>query len=133
MTGMEPTALELPGTEAPRAGDRPQRPVAIPTAAPAMSLSDPEVRLLRSLSKKYAPSEQAGRARSYVIAVAVLLLLFAIARWVPWWPLALGIVQGLGLLLFHQYKRFARFKTRLLVKLWTIQSRTESGHEQSTS
>lgn len=96
------------------------------TVAPQEVVSEREARFLQSLSRKYARSDEAGRVRSYLIAASVLLLLFALARWIPWWGLALAIVEGLGLFLFHQYKRFGRFKTRLLIKLWSLVSDRET-------
>lgn len=88
-----------------------------------MPLKIPEVgereqRFLDRLSGKYDRGPAAGRVRSYLIAAAVIALLFALARWIPWWGLALVAVEALGLTLFHQYKRFASFKSRLLRSLW---------------
>lgn len=77
-----------------------------------------EERFLDRLSSKYEKTESAGQVRSYVIASVVIMVMFAVARWLPWWGLALVVVEALGLVLFHQYKRFASFKTRLLSRLW---------------
>lgn len=77
-----------------------------------------EERFLDRLSSKYEKTESAGRVRSYAIASVVIMVMFAISRWLPWWGLALVVVEAIGLALFHQYKRFASFKTRLLSRLW---------------
>jgi len=77
-----------------------------------------EQRFLDRLSGKYDRGPSAGRARSYLIAAAVIGLLFVLARWIPWWAPALVAVEAAGLALFHQYKRFASFKSRLLRALW---------------
>ena len=77
-----------------------------------------EERFLDRLSKKYEDTESAGQLRSYVIASVVLLVMFSLARWLPWWGLALAVVEVVGLALFFQYKRFASFKTRIMMKLW---------------
>lgn len=79
-----------------------------------------EARLLNRLSAKYADEKPASRIRSYLIASVIIAVMFVLARWIPWWGLALLIVEILGLALFHQYKRFARFKSRLLSKLWLL-------------
>lgn len=81
-------------------------------------LSEREERFLARLAEKYQEDESAGRTRSFLIAAAVVLALFALARWLPWWPAALLAVEAIGLYLFHQYKRFGFFKTRILIKLW---------------
>ena len=77
-----------------------------------------EERFLERLSRKYEKSENAGQIRSYVIASVVILVMFSLSRWLPWWGLALVVVEAVGLALFYQYKRFANFKTRVLTKLW---------------
>lgn len=77
-----------------------------------------EERFLDRLSRKYKKTENAGQVRSYVIASVVIMVMFLLSRWLPWWGLALVIVEAIGLGLFYQYKRFANFKTRLLVQLW---------------
>ena len=86
--------------------------------APPEGLSEREKSFLARLARKYAGGESAGLARSYLIAAGGILALFAIARWTPWWWAALIAAEAAGLILFHKYKRFAAFKTRVLVKLW---------------
>ena len=81
-------------------------------------LNKGEERFLARLAQKYESDENAGQARSYLIAAGVTLALFALARWLPWWEAAGIGFFALGMILFHQYKRFSRFKTRILVKLW---------------
>ena len=81
-------------------------------------VSEREERFLNRLSSKYETSEAAGRIRSYLIASVVIMAMFAISRWIPWWGIALFMVEAVGLTIFHQYKRFASFKSRLLRKLW---------------
>ena len=81
-------------------------------------VSQREARFLDRLSQKYEGSESAGLFRSYLIASVMILAFFALSRWIPWWWVSLIVVQILGLLLFRQYKRFARFKSRLLRTLW---------------
>ena len=88
-------------------------------------LNEREKRFLARLAEKYEESEDAGQVRSYAIAAAVAIALFALARWLPWWWAAGIVVLALGLYLFHQYKRFTRFKTRILIKLW--RERSEGG------
>ena len=85
------------------------------------SISDVSVgeeRFLERLSGKYEKNEAAGRFRSYLIASVVIMAMFALSRWIPWWGVAFFIVEAVGLTLFHQYKRFASFKSGLLRKLW---------------
>ena len=82
-------------------------------------LSEREERFLNRLSRKYEKSEAAGRVRSYLIASVVIMAVFAASRWIPWWGLAFLVVEAVGLALFHQYKRFANFKSQLLRKLWS--------------
>jgi hypothetical protein len=77
-----------------------------------------EERFLNRLSNKYEKSEAAGRFRSYLIASVVIMAMFAASRWIPWWGIAFLVVEAVGLTLFHQYKLFANFKSRLLRKLW---------------
>jgi hypothetical protein len=86
--------------------------------ASTSGLSERESRFLTRLAQKYETDENAGQVRSYLIAAAVILSLFALARWLPWWEAAAIGVLSLGMTLFHQYKRFTRFKTRILVKMW---------------
>ncbi len=81
-------------------------------------VSEREERFLNRVSSKYGKSETAGRIRSYLIASVVIMAMFATSRWIPWWGIAFFIVEAVGLTLFHQYKRFANFKSRLLRKLW---------------
>ncbi len=81
-------------------------------------LAEREKAFLSRLAEKYETGESAGLARSYLIAAAGILALFAIARWLPWWWAALIAVEAAGLMMFRQYKRFALFKTRILGKLW---------------
>jgi hypothetical protein len=81
-------------------------------------IGEREERFLNRLSSKYEKNEAAGRIRSYVIASVIIMAMFAISRWIPWWGLALVVVEAVGLTLFHQYKRFASFKSQLLRKLW---------------
>ncbi len=87
------------------------------------SVSEGEKRFLTRLTQKYETGENKGVIRSYLIAGLVILTLFALARWIPWWPISLIVVEVIGLLLFHQYKRFSRFKSRLLRVLWRDGSR----------
>ena len=90
-----------------------------------------EAGLLNKLSAKYAGGTPptAAMVRSYLIAAVVIGVMFAVSRYVPWWGVALVAVEVLGLLMFHQYKRFARLKVRLLIKLWA-QLRPESPAER---
>jgi hypothetical protein len=88
-----------------------------PTHLPR-ELSPREQRFLDRLSRKYADEKAWTYLRSYVIAGLVLLILFAASKWIPYGFLALLLVEAGGLWMFHQYKRFARFKSRLLVRLW---------------
>ena len=81
-------------------------------------VSEREVRFLNRLCSKYDRSESAGRIRSYLTASVMIMVMFVISRWIPWWGIALLLVEAVGLTLFHQYKRFASFKSRLLSKLW---------------
>ncbi len=81
-------------------------------------LTEREERFLARLNQKYEKETTAALVRSYLIAALVLLLLFAASRGIPWWGAALLVVEGIGLTLFHQYKRFARFKSRILAALW---------------
>ncbi len=81
-------------------------------------ISEPEKRFLNRIRQKYEKDEDAGLVRSYLIASVVILALFGLARWIPYWWLGLVIVELVGLTLFRQYKHFATFKTRLLRKLW---------------
>ena len=81
-------------------------------------VSEREQRFLNRLSRKYERNEAAGRIRSYLIASLVIMALFALSRWIPWWGIALFTAEAVGLTLFHQYKRFTRFKSQLLRKLW---------------
>ncbi len=92
------------------------------------TINEREERFLNRLSRKYEKSETAGRVRSYLIASVIILLMFACARWIPWWIPALIVVEGIGLALFHQYKRFAAFKTGLLRKLWGGAERAFGGN-----
>ena len=87
-----------------------------PTSIPDISVR--EARFLDRLSSKYEKTENAGRVRSYAIASVVIMVMFAVSRWLPWWGLALIVVEVAGLALFTQYKRFASFKSRLLSRLW---------------
>ncbi len=77
-----------------------------------------EERFLDRLSGKYEKTESAGQIRSYAIASVVIVAMFALSRWIPWWGLAIVLVEAVGLALFHKYKRFASFKSRLLSRLW---------------
>jgi hypothetical protein len=82
-------------------------------------VSEREERFLDRLSNKYEKSEAAGRVRSYLIASVVIMAMFTASRWIPWWGIAFLMVEAVGLTLFHQYKLFANFKSRLLRKLWS--------------
>ena len=82
------------------------------------AIGDREAKFLDRLERKYEKGATTGRVRSYLIAAAVILVLFAASRWIPWWGVALLVAEVIGLWLFHQYKRFAAFKTHLLRKLW---------------
>jgi hypothetical protein len=77
-----------------------------------------EERFLDRLSSKYEKGDNAGQVRSYAIASVVILMMFALSRWLPWWGLAIAVVEAVGLMMFRQYKRFASFKSRLLSSLW---------------
>ncbi|MEK6709386.1 MAG: hypothetical protein AABZ64_02285 [Nitrospinota bacterium] len=89
-----------------------------PRGAAEGGLAEHEKRFLARIAQKYEKDERAGQARSYLIAAAVILAFFALIRLLPWWWAALLAAEGAGLCLFHQYKRFTRFKTRILLKLW---------------
>lgn len=93
-------------------------------STPAGDLTEREVRFLRRLSSKYGESESAGALRSYLLAALMFSILFAVARWVPWTLAGWLVVELLGLTMFHQYKRFAHFKSCLLTKLWLLHNRT---------
>jgi|TARA_B100000315_G_scaffold256057_1_gene301054 hypothetical protein len=84
----------------------------------AQGLTDREKGFLAHLARKYEPGEDAGLVRSYLIATAGIFALFALARWTPWWWVALIVAETLALAGFQKYKKFAAFKTRILVKLW---------------
>ena len=81
-------------------------------------VSEREERFLSRVSHKYEKNEAAGRVRSYLIASLVIMVMFSLSRWIPYWVVALIVVEAAGLALFHQYKRFALFKSVLLGKLW---------------
>ncbi len=81
-------------------------------------VSEREERFLNRLSSKYEKNKSVGRFRSYLIASVVIMAMFAVSRWIPWWGIAFFMVEVVGLTLFHQYKRFASFKSGLLRKLW---------------
>lgn len=85
---------------------------------PPAGLNRGEERFLARLAEKYETDENAGQVRSYIIAAAVTVALFALARWLPWWEAGAIATLVIGMVLFHQYKRFSRFKTRILIKLW---------------
>ena len=63
-------------------------------------------------------NEAAGRVRSYLIASLVIMAMLGLSRCIPYWWVALIVVEAAGLALFYQYKRFAVFKSVLLGKLW---------------
>ncbi len=86
------------------------------------TLTEGERRFLAAISRKYSASTPMILLRSYALAALMLLALFALARYIPLAPLALAAVELFGLVLFHQYKRFARFKSRVLKKLWDLQA-----------
>ena len=86
--------------------------------APREGLTEREKGFLSRLARKYETDENAGQVRSYLIAAAGTLALFALARWLPWWWAAIIVFEAAGLYLFRQYKRFSTFKTRVLIKLW---------------
>jgi hypothetical protein len=81
-------------------------------------VTEREQGFLNRVSRKYEKSDTAGQARSYLIASAVIMAMFSLSRWVPYWWFALIVVEVAGLALFRQYKRFAVFKSALLGKLW---------------
>ncbi len=81
-------------------------------------LTKREEGFLAHLARKYEPGEDAGLVRSYLIAAAGIFALFALARWTPWWWVALIAAEAVALAGFQKYKKFAAFKTRILVKLW---------------
>ncbi len=85
-------------------------------------LSEREERFLARLAQKYEAGENTGQARSYLIAAGVIAALFVFARWFPWWEAAAIGVLAAGMIMFHQYKRFGSFKTRILVKMWRERS-----------
>jgi len=87
-------------------------------------LAEHEKRFLGRIAQKYEKDERAGQVRSYLIAAAVILAFFALVRLLPWWWAALLAAEGAGLAMFHQYKRFSRFKTRILLKLWREREKT---------
>ncbi len=89
-----------------------------PQEEPSQKLTDREKGFLAHLARKYEPGEEAGLVRSYFIAAAGIFALFALARWTPWWWVALIAAEAAALTGFHKYKKFASFKTRILVKLW---------------
>lgn len=86
-------------------------------------LMEHEKRFLARIAQKYEKDEKAGQVRSYLIAAAVILAFFALAKFLPWWWAALIAMEAGGLYMFHQYKRFTRFKTRILLKLWRAQEK----------
>lgn len=92
-------------------------------AGSAQGLAEHERRFLGRIAQKYEKDEQAGLVRSYLIAAAAILALFALIRLLPWWWAALLAAEAAGLCVFHQYKRFTRFKTRILLKLWRAQEK----------
>lgn len=91
---------------------------------PGGGLAEHERRFLGRIAQKYEKDESAGQVRSYLIAAAVVLAFFALIRLLPWWWAALLAAEGAGLYMFHQYKRFTRFKTRILLKLWRERGET---------
>ncbi|MEE9275113.1 MAG: hypothetical protein V3V62_07380 [bacterium] len=86
-------------------------------SAPA-GLSPGEEKFLSRIDQKYKDAPDTVGARSYLITAVVILVLFALARFIPQWHLALIAVEAAGLALFIQYKRFGRFQRRILLKLW---------------
>ncbi len=93
--------------------------------ASSPGLSEREERFLARLAQKYEADETTGQARSYLIAAGVIAALFALARWLPWWEAAALGVLAAGMILFHQYKRFGSFKTRILVKMWRERAKAD--------
>ena len=85
---------------------------------PPTGLSEREKTFLARLAGKYEGGEDTGLLQSYLIAAGGILALFALARWTPWWWAALIAVEAATIMIFRQYKRFAAFKTRILVKMW---------------
>lgn len=82
------------------------------------SFTERERRFLRRMAMKY-PVDQPqpiATGRSWLIALVVLAALTATARLVSQEWLAWPIPILLGLIGFLQYKRFTRFKNRLLAK-----------------
>ena len=67
------------------------------SVAPRNGLSAREKGFLSSLARKYETSDDAGQVRSYIIAAAGTLALFAIARWLPWWWAALIAFEAAAL------------------------------------
>jgi len=96
-------------------------------AGGSAGLSEREKGFLARLAKKYETDESAGLVRSYLIAAGTLLVLFAAARWIPHWLAALAVVEAAGLLLYHKYKKFSLFKTRVLVKMWRERAEAAPG------
>ncbi len=93
----------------------------------AAGLSAGEKRFLDRLAKKYGKDTRAGWWRSCLIAGACTLALFALARWTPRGWLALIAAQAAGLLLYSRYRKFARFKNRILIKMWREREKTAEG------
>ena len=90
----------------------------------AAGLSAGEKRFLARLAKKHRKDPRAGWRRSYLIAGACILALFALARWTPWWWAALLIAWAAGLAAFSRHWKFARFKNRILIKMWREREKT---------
>ncbi len=93
----------------------------------AAGLSTGEKRFLARLAKKYEKDTRAGWWRGYLIAGACILALYALVRWTPLGWLALIAAQAAGLLLFSRYRKFARFKNRILIKMWREREKTAEG------
>lgn len=82
---------------------------------------------LSRLDQKYADAQpEIWAPRSVLLSAGILALLFALARYIPVWYGGLLAVLALGFAVFHSYKRFSRFRTRILLKLWREKTKSQS-------
>ncbi|MDA0999045.1 MAG: hypothetical protein O2807_00830 [bacterium] len=85
----------------------------------ASSLTRGEQGFLSRLDQKYENAQpEIWAPRSILLSAGILVLLFAMARYIPAWYGGLFAVMVLGFAVFHSYKRFSRFRTQILLKLW---------------